>query len=82
MVSVQDVAHGKPAPDVFLRASELLRVPPSECCVIEDSAAGVQAALAAGMQVIAITNTLPLDKLSNAHHVVATFAEIRSLLLP
>lgn len=82
VVSVQDVAHGKPAPDVFLRAANLLRVPPSECCVIEDSAAGVEAALAAGMQAIAITNSLPADQLSHAHHVVSTYAEIRSLLLP
>ena len=82
VVSVQDVIHGKPAPDVFLRASTLLKVPPNECCVIEDSAAGVQAALAAGMQVIAITNSLPSGPLSKAHHVVAGYEEIHALLLP
>jgi len=56
VVSVQDVPKGKPAPDVFLRAAELLRVDPKECCVIEDSAAGVEAALSADMAVIGITN--------------------------
>jgi HAD superfamily hydrolase (TIGR01509 family) len=82
VVSTQDVAHGKPAPDVFLRAAELLGVPPAACCVIEDSAAGVTAARAAGMTAIAITNTLPAEKLTHAHHVVRTYGEVERLLLP
>ena len=81
IVSVQDVPRGKPAPDVFLRAAELLQVPAVKCCVIEDSAAGVEAAQAAGMGVIAITNTLPKEKLSRATHVVGSYGEIESLLL-
>ena len=80
VVSVQDVARGKPAPDVFLRAAELLGVEPELCCVIEDSAAGVTAARAAGMTAIAITNTLPAGKLAHAHHVVQTYGEIGQLL--
>jgi HAD superfamily hydrolase (TIGR01509 family) len=82
VVSVQDVPRGKPAPDVFLRAAALLNVPPEACCVIEDAAAGVEAALAAGMTVIAITNSLPAEKLLRASHVVTTYAEIERLLLP
>ncbi|HEX7859860.1 MAG TPA: HAD family phosphatase [Verrucomicrobiae bacterium] len=81
VVSVQDVANGKPAPDVFLRAAELLQVPPHECCVIEDSAAGVEAARAAQMTVIAITNSLPAAKLSRAHHIVSSYKQIDDLLL-
>ena len=81
VVSTQDVAHGKPAPDVFLRAAELLGVAPAACCVIEDSAAGVSAARAAGMTAIAITNTLPAEKLTHAHHVVRTYKEIEGRLL-
>ena len=81
VVSVQDVARGKPAPDVFLRAAELLRVEPRDCCVIEDSAAGVEAALAAGMSVIAITNSLPREQLTRATRVVGTYEEIERLLL-
>ncbi|MGB0583386.1 MAG: HAD family hydrolase, partial [Limisphaerales bacterium] len=64
VVSIQDVSHPKPAPDVFLRAAELLAIDPADICVIEDSAAGVQAALSAGMQVIAITNSLPAAQLA------------------
>ena len=53
MFSAAMVAHGKPYPDVFLHAAETMGFPPSECVVIEDSDAGVQAALAAGMRVLA-----------------------------
>lgn len=81
VVSVQDVTRPKPFPDVFVRAAELLRVPPEYCVVIEDSAAGVQSACAAGMQVIAITNSLPPDRLAAAHHVVRSYPEIEALLL-
>jgi HAD superfamily hydrolase (TIGR01509 family) len=81
VVSVQDVPRGKPAPDVFLRAAELLKVDPGHCCVIEDAAAGVEAALSAGMQVIGITNSLSAEKLARATHVVQSYAEIRRLLL-
>ena len=80
-VSVEDVNHGKPAPDVFLRAAELLGVKPRNCCVIEDSAAGVQAARSADMQVIAITNTLPAERLAAATHIVETYEQIEKLLL-
>ena len=81
VVSSEDVAHGKPAPDIFLRAAELLEVQPAKCCVIEDSAAGVEAARAAAMTVIAITNSLPPEKLSRATRVVGTCEEIEHLLL-
>jgi beta-phosphoglucomutase-like phosphatase (HAD superfamily) len=48
------VAHPKPAPDIFLEAARRLRVAPEGCVVLEDSLAGVRAARAAGMRVIAI----------------------------
>lgn len=80
VVSVQDVAQAKPAPDVFLRAAELLGVAAAACCVIEDSAAGVTAGRAAGMRVIAITNSLPAERLSHATHVVSTYEEVERLL--
>ncbi len=82
VVSVQDVPKGKPAPDVFLRAAELLGVEASRCWVIEDAAAGVEAALAAGMRVIGITNSLSAEKLARATRVVQSYEEIERLLLP
>ena len=80
-VAGSEIRHGKPAPDIFLRAAELLQVPPQACCVIEDSKPGIAASLAAGMQVIAITNTHPAQELRRATHVVRTYAEIGRLLL-
>ncbi len=51
--SSEDVAYGKPAPDIFLLAAERMGVQPSRCAVIEDSIAGVEAGIAAGMTVFA-----------------------------
>jgi HAD superfamily hydrolase (TIGR01509 family) len=80
-VTASDVKRGKPAPDIFLHAAELLGVKPNGCCVIEDSKPGVAAALAAGMQVIAITNTHPAAELANASYVVSTYEQIERLLM-
>jgi len=79
-VSGSDIQHGKPAPDIFLRAAELLQVEPEDCWVIEDSKPGVAAGLTAGMRVIAITNTHPAEELAAATHVVRTYEEIERLL--
>ena len=49
LFSASDVAHGKPAPDLFLHVAHKMHVAPAECIVIEDSPAGVAAAAAAGM---------------------------------
>ncbi len=51
----EDVVHGKPAPDTFLRAAELLGVEPSRALVVEDAPAGVAAARAGGFPVLGIT---------------------------
>jgi HAD superfamily hydrolase (TIGR01509 family) len=77
-----EVKRGKPAPDIFLRVAGLLGVQPSECWVVEDSKPGVAAGLAAGMQVIAITNTYPAEELAHATKVVGTYEEIGGILLP
>jgi HAD superfamily hydrolase (TIGR01509 family) len=82
VVTAGDVKQGKPAPDIFLRTAELLDISPKHCWVIEDSKPGVAAGLAAGMRVIAITNTHPAAELSHAHHVVRTYGEVAELLLP
>ena len=55
-VSSEEVAHGKPAPDVYLQAARELEVPPERCAAVEDSRNGIRSAKAAGMRVIAIPN--------------------------
>lgn len=54
IVSGEQVAHGKPAPDIFLAAAEGLDIPPAQCLVIEDAPAGVAAAHAGGMRCLAV----------------------------
>jgi HAD superfamily hydrolase (TIGR01509 family) len=81
VVADSETARGKPAPDIFLRAAELLGVAPSECWAVEDSKPGVAAGLAAGMKVIAITNTHPAEELSEATHVVETYPELEAVLM-
>ncbi|MEU0781966.1 HAD family phosphatase [Streptomyces sp. NPDC006173] len=54
VVSADEVAHGKPAPDVFLEAARRLGADPSGCVVLEDAAPGVTAARAAGMRCVAV----------------------------
>ena len=58
VVTADDVAEGKPAPDIFLRAAKLVGVSPDRCLVLEDAPAGILAAQRAGMQVIAIPSPL------------------------
>lgn len=57
LVTVEDVKRGKPAPDPYLRAAELLGVEAADCLVIEDAPAGVQAATSAGATVLALRTT-------------------------
>ncbi|KAI6692331.1 hypothetical protein NL676_020041 [Syzygium grande] len=63
IVSADAFENLKPAPDIFLAASKILNVPPTECIVIEDALAGVQAAKAAQMRCIALTTTLSEERL-------------------
>ena len=55
-VSSEEVARGKPAPDVYLEAARRLRVDPAFCAAVEDSSNGILSAHAAGMRVVAIPN--------------------------
>lgn len=68
------VEQFKPAPDVFLKAAALLQVEPAQCLVIEDAAAGVLAALAAGMKVVGVG---PPERLSSADLVLPSLAGYR-----
>jgi HAD superfamily hydrolase (TIGR01509 family) len=61
IVTGDEVAHGKPHPDIYLRAAEKLRVPPEDCLVIEDALSGIAAAKAANMRVVAIPDARFVD---------------------
>lgn len=55
-LSSEEVARGKPAPDVYLEAADRLGVSPARCAAVEDSTNGLRAAAAAGMRVVAVPN--------------------------
>jgi mannitol-1-/sugar-/sorbitol-6-phosphatase len=75
LVTSDDVARGKPAPDPFLRAAERLGVDPAACLVFEDAPAGIAAARAAGMTVWAVTTTHRAADLGEAQRVAAGLPE-------
>lgn len=77
IISSEDVRNGKPDPEGYLKAANLLSIDPADCIVIEDAIAGIQAALAAKMKCIAITTTQPAEKLIKATYIVNSFAEIK-----
>ena len=62
VVTANDVAIGKPAPDIYLRAAELLGVAPEKCLALEDAPAGIMAAQTAGMKVVAVPAPLDMVK--------------------
>jgi HAD superfamily hydrolase (TIGR01509 family) len=84
--SASHVARGKPFPDIFLHAAREMRVAPSKCLVIEDSASGVEAARTAGMTAIGLLAAKHIqpghrDRLmaAGALHVAATFKEAEEI---
>jgi HAD superfamily hydrolase (TIGR01509 family) len=84
-VSSEEVARGKPAPDVYLEAARRLGVDPARCAAVEDSHGGIRSAKAAGMRVIAIPNpSYPPDEksLAQADAVIRSLDELDGLLDP
>ncbi len=78
-VSSEEVARGKPAPDVYLEAARRLRVDPALCAAVEDSSSGILSAHAAGMRVVAIPNrTFPPseDALEAADAAIPSLQEL------
>jgi beta-phosphoglucomutase len=75
VVTSDDVQHTKPQPDSYLAAAQRLNIAPEHCVAIEDSTSGVQSARQAGMTVLAVTNSLPAQRLTDAHQIFASTPE-------
>lgn len=75
LVTAEDVAHGKPAPDIFLRAAALLGAPAETTLVFEDAPLGVEAALAAGMWVVATPEAAHREGVAGAHEVLESLEQ-------
>ena len=69
VVNGLDVERGKPAPDIFIEAARRLDLSPEECLIVEDSTAGLQAALASGAEVLGLSTTNPPESMKSAHWV-------------
>jgi beta-phosphoglucomutase len=82
IVAAEDVARSKPHPDPFLKALSLLNagsaplIEPAQCLVVEDSVHGVEAAHAAGMLCLAVTNSYTSERLGAAEVVVSSLEEV------
>lgn len=79
--SAEEVEHGKPAPDVFLHAAQAMDFEPARCVVVEDSRAGVEAAVAAGMPVVGYRSEMtPVDWFEDADVVIHDMADLPTAL--
>jgi HAD superfamily hydrolase (TIGR01509 family) len=84
ITSAEDVSDGKPSPEPFLHAmaglaaiSPARTVCPDECLVIEDSLPGIRGARAAGMKVLAVANTHPMEEIEEADAVTTSLAQVK-----
>ena len=77
LITSDDVTHGKPHPEPYLKGAEWLGFTPADCLVIEDAPAGIQSGRAGGMKVVGITSTYAAAKLGEADAVVAGLAQIQ-----
>lgn len=73
------VKLGKPNPDIFLKAAEFLHIQPEKCLVFEDSFSGIQAAMNAGMQVVAIATTHKKEEHDATLTIISNFKELLNL---
>ncbi len=83
VVTSGDVAHPKPAPDIYLLAAQRLGKHPTRCLALEDSPAGIRAAVGAGMTAIQVPDLVHPDEELRAlgHRIVGSLADAHSLLL-
>ena len=80
MITANDVVHGKPSPEPFLKGAALLGFAPEDCLVFEDSPAGIASARAAGMNAIALQTTYPADQLQAANAIIDSLADVKATL--
>jgi len=75
-VTGSDVTNKKPAPDIYLKAAELLDLRPVECLVVEDAVSGIKAAKAAGCRCLAVSTSFDRDQLSDADWICQSLDDV------
>ena len=81
ITAAEDVTEGKPDPQVFLLAAAKVGASPAESVVFEDAHVGIAAGLAAGMKVIAVATTHPIESLGEAHLAVESLEGVDAATL-
>jgi beta-phosphoglucomutase len=76
LIDDSEVDKGKPDPEIYLKPAERLGFSPELCLVFEDSLAGIQAAINAGIKVIGLTTTTPPENMQNTNLVIKDLTEI------
>jgi sugar-phosphatase len=81
LITSNDIIHGKPHPEPYLKGASVLGFPPAQCVVLEDVPAGVRAGKAAGAKVIAFKTTVPESLLreAGAHWILNDCSNVRLL---
>jgi sugar-phosphatase len=77
LISADDVTHGKPDPEPYLKAAEQLGFPPEQCIVIEDAPYGITAAHRAGMKAIGVVGAYAVEQIHEADFVCRSVADVR-----
>lgn len=77
VIDATGVKHGKPAPDIFLKAAKKLGAKPQNCVVFEDALNGVTAARRAKMKLVAVTTTYTKNQLAPANWFIKDFSKIK-----
>jgi sugar-phosphatase len=79
MITSNDVQHGKPDPEPYLKAAQILGFPPADCIVVEDAPAGIRAGQSSGARVLALRTTAPDVELteSGATWIIKDLASLR-----
>lgn len=78
LAGAQDVANGKPAPDLFLLAAQRMGADPASCIVFEDAPLGIEGARRAGMLAVGVTSGESAERLAGSH-VIATIPDYRTV---
>lgn len=76
VVTAEDVSHGKPDPEVFIKSAGKIGCRPQDCVVFEDALVGIEAGLAAGARVVAVATTNDIGQLAKADAAVRSLEQV------
>lgn len=80
IITCNDIEHGKPDPEPYLKALDGMSLDPSQCLVVENAPLGIKSAKGAGLPVCALATSLPAEELSQADYLCRNHAELFSLI--